>query len=170
MKYLNPTADPTKLVTILNSDHDRALYADHPETALTENDPVMIETLLRSIDERLGGMEIRLQKVSDDVVELKIEVAAVGARLCVVEKRLDRMDERFDRMDQRFDRMDQRFERLESRNVATELQLSRIEVRIDQLPTWKTVGAAGVGITFACGGVVVWLAEGGARAISRLFD
>lgn len=123
----------------------------------------MLETLLRSIDSRL-------QKVSDDVGELKVTVAAIENRLDHMDERLDLMDGRFDAMDKRFDVMDVRFDTMDVRFDAAERAVNRMAQDILRLPTWKGVGAVAIAVVAACGGVFAWLASGGAKALARLFE
>lgn len=130
----------------------------------------MLETLLRSIDSRL-------QKVSDDVGELKVTVTAIEHRLDRMDERFDRMDERFDRMDERFDRMDERFDRMDKRCDATDIRvdaiegtLTRMSHDIQLLPTWKGLCGLAMAVVAAFGSIVAWLASGGARALARLFE
>ena len=170
MTILNPTNDALKSVAILNSGDYLSRYADIPKPAVTKDDSVTIETLLRSIDgrlqtmdgrldnmdKRLESMDKRLDKVSEDIVELKVQTAALGARLTGVEERLDRAEPRFDRQ--------------ESRQREADGQLIRIEANLERLPSWKSVGTTSAAVTASCCGLFVWLAEGGAKTLARFFE
>ena len=177
MTTLNPTNDALKSVAILNSGDYLSRYADIPKPAVTKDDSVTIETLLRSIDgrlqtmdgrldnmdkrldnmdQRLESMDKRLDKVSEHIVELKVQTAALGARLTGVEERLDRAEPRFDRQ--------------EARQREADGQLIRIEANLERLPSWKSVGTTSAAVTASCCGLFVWLAEGGAKTLARFFE
>ncbi|APG02833.1 hypothetical protein BJI69_02190 [Luteibacter rhizovicinus DSM 16549] len=170
MTILSPTPGMLKSVAILNSDDYPPRYADTPNAQRAENVPVTIETLLRSIDGRLQTMdgrlanmdrrldkvEQRLDKVGDDIIELKVQTAAIGTRLVGVEERLDRADERFDRQ--------------EERQREADRQLIRFEGHLARLPSWKSVGTISTTVTVGCGGLFVWLADGGAKTLARWFE
>jgi len=170
MTILSPTPDTLKSVAILNSDDYPPRYADAPEAQTTENHPVTIETLLRSIDgtlqimdRRLDKVEQRLDKVGEDIIELKIQTAAIGVRLVGVEERLDHANKRFDRADERFDRQ-------EERQREADRQLIRFEGHLARLPSWKSVGTISTTVTLACCGLFVWLADGGANTLAKWFE
>jgi chromosome segregation ATPase len=177
MTILNPTPDILKSVAILNSDDYPHRYADATKAQRTENDSVTIETLLRSIDGRLQTMDGRLDnmdrrldnmdrrldkvekhldKVGEDIIELKVQTAAIGARLVGVDERLDRADERFNRQ--------------EERQREADRQLIRFEGHLARLPSWKSVGTISTTVTVGCGGLFVWLADGGAKTLARWFE
>jgi chromosome segregation ATPase len=191
MTILNATTETSRSVSILNSGGYSTRYADFPEAHPTENNPVTIETLLRSIDgrlqsidgrldtmdqrldtmdQRLGYMDKRLDKVSEDIVELKIQTSAIGARLVVVEQRLDRVEDRFDLTEERFNRAEDRFVRQEIQQREADGKLTRIDARIDHLPTWKSVASTSLATLVSCGGLFVWLADGGAKTLAGFFD
>jgi len=177
MTILSPTPDTLKSVAILNSDDYPPRYADAPEAQTTENHPVTIETLLRSIDgtlqimdrrldkveQRLDKVEQRLDKVGEDIIELTIQTAAIGVRLVGVEERLDHANKRFDRADERFDRQ-------EERQREADRQLIRFEGHLARLPSWKSVGTISTTVTLACCGLFVWLADGGANTLANWFE
>lgn len=184
MTILNLSNDASKSVTILNSGDYSPRYADAPTAQLMENDSMTVETLLRSIDgrlqtmdgrlqtmdgriqtmdgrlenmdKRLDNMDKRLDKVGEDIVELKVQTAAIGACLVGVEQRLDRGEDRFDRQEKQQREADGR--------------LIRIEEQIVRLPSWKSVGTMSATTVVSCGALFVWLAEGGAKALARLFE
>lgn len=177
MTMFNPTNDTSKSVAILNSGDYSHRYADVPKAELSKDDSVTIETLLRSIagklqtmdgrlenmdkrlenmDNRLDKMDNRLEKVGEDIVELKVQTAANGARLTGVEERLDRAEPRFDRQ--------------ESRQREADRQLIRFDAQLERLPSWKSVGTTSAAVTASCCGLFVWLAEGGAKTLARFFE
>jgi hypothetical protein len=39
-----------------------------------------------------------------------------------------------------------------------------------RLPTWKGIGATAAAIMAGFGGVIVWLASGGAKVLAKLFE
>jgi hypothetical protein len=145
-----------KLVKILNSAHPEGVYTWRIQPSPDKGQQRMLETLMMSIDSRL-------QKVSEDVGELKVAVTAISKRLDKVEARLDVMDKRFDAMDKRFDAMDKRLDVVEQTVI-------RVEQDILCLPTWKSVGAVAATAVAGSGAIVAWLAGGGAKALARLFE
>ncbi len=152
-----------KLVKILNSAHPEGVYTWRIQPSPDKGQQRMLETLLMSIDSRL-------QKVSEDVGELKVTVTAISKRLDKVEARLDVMDMRFDAMDKRFDAMDKRFDAMDKRLDVVEQTVIRVEQDILRLPTWKSVGAVAATAVAGSGAIVAWLAGGGAKALARLFE
>jgi len=177
MTVLSPTKGAAKSVAILNSGDDSHRYADVSKAEIRKDDSMTIETLLRSIDgrlqtmegrldnmdkrldnidKRLDNMDKRLDKVSEDIVELKVQTTAIGARLIGVEQCLDRAEARFDRQDKQQREADGR--------------LIRIEEQLQRLPSWKSVGTMSATTLLSCCALFVWLAEGGAKTLARLFD
>jgi len=173
-----------KLVKILNSAHPEGVYTWRIQPSPDKGQQRMLETLLMSIDSRL-------QKVSEDVGELKVTVTAISKRLDKVEARLDVMDKRFDAMDMRFDAMDMRFDAMDKRFNAMDKRFDAMDKRFDamdkrldvveqtvirveqdilRLPTWKSVGAVAATAVAGSGAIVAWLAGGGAKALARLFE
>ena len=56
----------------------------------------------------LRRMDAKLDRVIDDVHDLKVRVSAVEEGLAGVHRRLDRLDVRVDRIERRFDLVDAR--------------------------------------------------------------
>ena len=72
--------------------------ADEPENLTLQ--------LLRRMDQRLQGMEIKLDRVLDDVHDLKVRMPSVEEGLAGIHRRIDRMDLRVDRIERRLDLVD----------------------------------------------------------------
>ena len=59
--------------------------------------------LLRRMDQRLQGIETKLDRVLDDVHDLKVRMASVEEGLAGIHRRIDRMDLRVDRIERRLE-------------------------------------------------------------------
>ena len=62
--------------------------------------------LLRRMDQRLQGMDTKLDRVLDDVHDLKVRMASVEEGLAGIHRRIDRMDLRVDRIERRLELVD----------------------------------------------------------------
>jgi archaellum component FlaC len=59
--------------------------------------------LLRRIDQRVQGIEVKIDRLTDDVSDLKIRMSGVDEGLAGVNRRLDRLDMRVDRIERRLE-------------------------------------------------------------------
>jgi archaellum component FlaC len=72
--------------------------ADEPEDLVLQ--------LLRRVDARLGAVETRLDRMSEDFHDVSIRLAHVEENLAGVHRRLDRMDARIERIEKRLELVD----------------------------------------------------------------
>ena len=69
--------------------------ADEPEN--------LVLAMLRRIDERTTRMDIKLDRVVDDVQDLKMRMTHVEEGLAGINRRLDRMEVRVDHIEKRLE-------------------------------------------------------------------
>ena len=62
--------------------------------------------LLRRMDQRLQGIDTKLDRIIDDVHDLKVRMASVEEELAGIHRRIDRMDLRVDRIERRLELVD----------------------------------------------------------------
>ena len=62
--------------------------------------------LLRQMDRRLQGIEVKIDRVIDDVHDLKVRQSSVEEGLAGVNRRLDRLDVRVERIEHRLELAD----------------------------------------------------------------
>ena len=62
--------------------------------------------LLRRMDQRLQGIDTKIDRVLDDVHDLKVRMASVEEGLAGIHRRIDRMDLRVDRIERRLELVD----------------------------------------------------------------
>jgi len=72
--------------------------ADEPENIVLE--------YLRRFDRRLGDFELKLDRIHDDVRDLKIRMTSVEENLVGVQRRLDRLENRVERIERRLELVD----------------------------------------------------------------
>jgi archaellum component FlaC len=69
--------------------------ADEPENLTLQ--------LLRRIDQRVQGLEVKIDRLTDDLNNLKVRTSGVEEGLAGVNRRLDRLDMRVDRIERRLE-------------------------------------------------------------------
>jgi len=67
---------------------------------------------VQSVNRRVDGLEIRLERVESKVDENTQQIKALDAK---VDQRFEKIDQRFEKIDQRFEKIDQRFNTLEAK-------------------------------------------------------
>jgi archaellum component FlaC len=72
--------------------------ADEPENLTLQ--------LLRRIDQRVQGIEVKIDRLTDDVNNLKVRTSGVEEGLAGVNRRLDRLDICVDRIERRLELTD----------------------------------------------------------------
>ncbi|MGH6987683.1 MAG: hypothetical protein ACRED9_12715 [Caulobacteraceae bacterium] len=72
--------------------------ADEPESLVLE--------YLRRFDRRLADFEMKIDRVHDDVRDLKIRMTSVEENLVGVQRRLDRLEDRVERIERRLGLVD----------------------------------------------------------------
>jgi archaellum component FlaC len=72
--------------------------ADEPEN--------LTHVMLRRIDQRLQSMDIKLDRLSDDVHDLKVRMASVEEGLVGIHRRIDRLEVRVERIERRLELAD----------------------------------------------------------------
>jgi len=66
----------------------------------------LVLQILRRVETRLTGMETKMDRVLDDMHDLKVRVTHVEEGLAGVNRRLDRLDERIERVEKRLTLVD----------------------------------------------------------------
>lgn len=72
--------------------------ADEPDSLVLE--------YLRRFDRRMSEFDLKLDRIHDDVRDLKIRMTSVEENLVGVQRRLDRIEDRIDRIDRRLGLVD----------------------------------------------------------------
>ena len=70
---------------------------------MAEEPDNLILAMLRKTDERMARMDEKLDRVLDDVQNLKVRMTHVEEGLAGVNRRLDRLDDRVERIEKRLD-------------------------------------------------------------------
>lgn len=70
-----------------------------------EPENIVLEYLCR-FDRRLADFDTKLDRLHDDVRDLKIRMTLVEENLAGVQRRLDRLEERVERIERRLDLVD----------------------------------------------------------------
>ena len=73
---------------------------------MTEEPDNLILAMLRKADERAARMDSKLDRVIEDVRDLKVRMTHVEEGLAGVNRRLDRLDDRVERIEKRLDLVD----------------------------------------------------------------
>jgi prefoldin subunit 5 len=74
-----------------------------------------------------------VQRISEQLIELKEEVNDLKERVTRLEERMDRLEELMDRLEGRMDRLEERMDRLEERMDRLEGRMDRLEERVQVL-------------------------------------
>jgi archaellum component FlaC len=69
--------------------------ADEPEN--------LILVMLRRFDERFTRLETKMDRIIDDLHDVKVRLTAVETGLSVVQRRIDRLEDRVERIEKRLD-------------------------------------------------------------------
>ena len=72
--------------------------ADEPDSLVLE--------YLRRFDRRMSEFDLKLDRIHDDVRDLKIRMTSVEENLVGVQRRLDRIEDRIDRIERRLGLVD----------------------------------------------------------------
>ena len=72
--------------------------ADEPEN--------MTLQLLRRMDQRLQGIEVKIDRLSDDMHDLKVRMASVEEGVVGIHRRIDRLEVRVERIERRLELVD----------------------------------------------------------------
>ena len=57
--------------------------------------------ILRRIEMRMTNMEEKLDRMGDDLRDVKVRLSSMDENMAVVQRRLDRLDDRLDRVERR---------------------------------------------------------------------
>ena len=90
-----------------------------------------VSTRLQRVDEDVGEVKIRLTALETTQGLMRQEMAQQSIHVATLNNRMDRMDVRLDRMDERLDRIDRRLDRMDERLEGFDGRLARIERRLD---------------------------------------
>ena len=72
--------------------------ADEPDNLVLQ--------ILRRVEARLGSVETKIDRVVEDMRDLKVRMTSTEENTAGVQRRLDRMDDRLDRIERRLELID----------------------------------------------------------------
>jgi cob(I)alamin adenosyltransferase len=68
---------------------------------MTEEPENLTLIILRRIETRMTSMEEKLDRMCDDLRDVKVRLSSMDENMAVVQRRLDRLDDRLDRVERR---------------------------------------------------------------------